>query len=629
MIRGRSLPPNAARAFSMYALLRRVLLVGTRPFFSLGLLLLGHCAPIESDRVEVDTPDMDAETVGVSLQLRRPGSRLEIRADLVREYSEEQRALATGNVRLEFFDGAGQPGVALSSQRMHLYHQDGAIDAVADVFLQVSDRVIVYADSLRWEPESERIVIPGALRIELADGAEKGRGLETDLSADAWVLHDVEGRWEWDEEAVAIWADRERSQRVEGGIQTRYEQVELQVEDMQLNSPLAHWIPDLRQLSLDGGVEGVDSSGTFSAQQVDMDVQKDLLRARGLVRVRRGAVLLEANEWIEEWSKRHSAMRGDPARYARGARSVEAQELTYARDVERIDARGAVLFAEGVRRLAASTMVYEHRAEQLFAGGGVSVAGSEWQGILRSDSLYFNLQKDRGVLLGHPHLRSIEENDLHLSADSMHFDMNARTIKGVGQYQLTSGSVRIDAQRGRYAAADDEVVFVGSVFLREIAADTIAKYQIKSDTMTVQLADGVATEVYVRGAFRGRVAMSTGDATSWFSGSRGTVAFEDDQLRAVTLERDADVTYRHIPKDQVSRFRGDEMVLHFNTGGLQQVRVEGSAVLESRLVRDAGDIAINSVKGEEMDIYFANGLLVRVEVGPQAEGTYLSQEDAP
>lgn len=123
--------------------------------------------------------------------------------------------------------------------------------------------------------------------------------------------------------------------------------------------------------------------------------------------------------------------------------------------------------------------------------------------------------------------------------------------------------------------------------------------------------------------------MSTGDATSWFSGSRGTVAFEDDQLRAVTLERDADVTYRHIPKDQVSRFRGDEMVLYFNTGGLQQVRVEGRAVLESRLVRDAGDIAINSVKGEEMDIYFANGLLVRVEVGPQAEGTYLSQEDAP
>jgi len=165
--------------------------------------------------------------------------------------------------------------------------------------------------------------------------------------------------------------------------------------------------------------------------------------------------------------------------------------------------------------------------------------------------------------------------------------------------------------------------------LREIAADTLAKYQIKSDTMTVQLADGVATEVYVGGEFRGRVALSTGDATSWLSGSRGTVAFEDDQLRVVTLERDADVTYRHIPKDQVSRFRGDEMVLHFNMGGLQQVRVEGSAVLESRLVRDAGDIAINSVKGEEMDIYFANGMLIWVEVGPEAEGTYLSQEDAP
>ena len=614
----------------MWALLRRVLLLGTRLFFSLGLLLLlGHCAPIESDRVEVDMPDLDAETAGVFLQLRRPGSRLEIRADLVHEYSKEQKAMATGNVRLEFFDGSGQPGVALSAQRMHLYHQDGAIDAVADVLLQASDSVTVYADSLRWEPESQRIVIPGALRIELADGAEKGRGLETDLSADAWVLNDVEGRWEWDGETVAIWADRERSQRVEGGVQVRYELVQLHVENMQLNSPLAHWIPDLRQLSLDGGVEGIDSSGNFSAQQIDIDMQEDLLRARGHIRVRRGAVLLEANEWIEEWSKRHSAVRGDPARYARGARSVEARNLMYARDAESIDARGAVLFAEGARRLAASTMVYDHRAEELVASGGVSMAGSEWKGILRADSLYFNLHKERGVLLGHPYLRSIEENDLHLSADSMHFDMNARTIEGVGQYQLTSGSVRVDAQRGRYAAVDNQVVFVGSVFLREIAADTLAKYQIESDSMTVQLADGVATEVYARGSFRGRVVMSTGNATSWLAGSRGFVALEDDQLSAVTVERDADVTYRHIPKDQVSRFRGDEMVLHFNTGGLQQVHVEGGAVLESRLVRAAGDIAINSVEGEEMDIYFADGLLVRVEVGPKAEGTYLPQEDAP
>ena len=30
-----------------------------------------------------------------------------------------------------------------------------------------------------------------------------------------------------------------------------------------------------------------------------------------------------------------------------------------------------------------------------------------------------------------------------------------------------------------------------------------------------------------------------------------------------------------------------------------------------------------------MDIYFAEGLLVRVEVGPQAEGAYLPQEDIP
>lgn len=629
MMRGRSLHPNAARFFSMCAVLRRVLLVGARLFFSVALLLLGHCAPIESDRVEVDIPDPDSETEDVFLQLRRPGSRLEIQADLVREYSEEQRALATGNVRLGFFNGAGRAGAELSAERMHLYHQDGAIDMVVDVVLQASDSVTVYADSLRWQPEAERLVVPGTLRIELADGVETGRGLETDTSADAWVLYDVEGRWEWDGEAVAIWAKRERSQRVEGGVQVRYEQAKLHVEDMQLKSPLVHWMPDQRQLSLDGGVEGVDSSGAFSAQQVDIDVQRDQLRARGRIQVRRGAVLLEADEWVEQWRSRHSAVRGDPARYARGERSVEGRHLVYARDAERIEARGAVLFAEGARRLAASTMVYDHRGQALVAGGGVSVAGSEWQGILRSDSLSFDLEAERGALLGLPQLRSIEENDLHISADSMHFDMKDRTIEGMGHYQLTSGSVRVDARQGHYAAADEQVVFVGDVSLRDGAIDTLAQYQIESDTMAVQLADGVATGVRAAGAFRGRVVMGDGNATSWLVGNRGTVALEADRLRTLTLERDADVTYRHILKDQVSRFRGDEMVLHFNAEGLQQVRVEGGAVLESRLVREAGDIAVNSVKGEEMDIYFAEGLLVRVEVGPQAEGTYLPQEDIP
>ena len=257
---------------------------------------------------------------------------------------------------------------------------------------------------------------------------------------------------------------------------------------------------------------------------MDIDVQRDQLRARGRIQVRRGAVLLEADEWVEQWRSRHSAVRGDPARYARGERSVEGRHLVYARDAERIEARGAVLFAEGARRLAASTMVHDHRGQALVAGGGVSVAGSEWQGILRSDSLSFNLEAERGALLGRPQLRSIEENDLRISADSMHFDMKNRTIEGVGHYQLTSGSVRVDARQGVYAAADEQVVFVGDVSLRDGVIDTLAQYQIESDTMAVQLADGVATGVRAAGAFRGRVVMGEGDATSWLVGNRGTVA---------------------------------------------------------------------------------------------------------
>ena len=83
--------------------------------------------------------------------------------------------------------------------------------------------------------------------------------------------------------------------------------------------------------------------------------------------------------------------------------------------------------------------------------------------------------------------------------------------------------------------------------------------------MTVQLADGVATEVYAGGRLED-VRHEHWRCDELVGGQSRNRCIEDDQLSAITLERDADVTYRHITNDQVSRFRGDEMVLRFDTG---------------------------------------------------------------
>ncbi len=600
--------------------------MGTRPFFGILLLCLSYCAPIEPEGVELDVPDADAEGAGVSLQLKRPGARLVIRADSVREYSERQMAVAMGRVRLSFFDGAGQAGAALSARRMYLDHRSGTIEMAGDVVLVGTDSVTVFSDSLRWESEGERLSFPGALRVELAEGVESGRDLETNSSVDAWVVHEVNGRWNWGEDEVEIRAERERSQHLESGLQVRYEGVELRVASIDLHSALAHWMPDDRQLVLDGGVEGIDSSGAFSAQQIAIDVDRRVLEARGRVRAVRDDARLQATEWTEHWEEHRSHMRGDPARYERNARRIEAADLSYERDLERVEASGAVEFSEGARRLGARHMLYDHALELLTADGGVSIKAAEWEGTLRGERLGFDLDAERGWLVGAPQLHSRDENDLRIEADSMHFDMQQKRLDGEGRFRLASGSVQMQSERGYYASAEEQVGLLGDVVLWEGGGDTLASYRIAADSMTVQLSAGVATQVRVGGALNGRVKVGR-ESASWLAGRHGLIVLQDDQLREIALESEADVTYHQIERDEVSRFRGDRMVLYFADERLYQVRVEGSAVLESRLVRAEDQVAANRVEGDEMDIYFVAGALSSVEVGPQIEGTYVPEGD--
>ncbi len=562
------------------------------------------------------------------LQLNRPGARLEIRADSISEYSERQEALATGSVRMAFYDASGQAGVDLRADRMHLDHRTGTIAMAGHVLMHMGDSLSARTDSLRWHPEGERVAIPGTLRIEMADGVETGRDLETDSSADSWALSDVHGRWQWADEEVDVRAERERSQRVGGALQVRYEKAELQVAGMQLRCALAHWLPDERQLVLGGGVEGVDSSGAFSARHVEVDIDQKELRARGQVRVQRGQAQLEAEEWREAWREHRSQIAGHPARYRRAGRRMEALRMDYERDDERVEASGAVLFSEGERMMRAQTMVYDSRRDVLRAGGGVSVKGEAWEGVLSGDSLFFDLRAERGWLLGTPRLHSREENDLRWEADSMHFDMAARALMGDGQCALSSGDVRIRAQRSRYAADAQRFTFGEGVVLERRTDGAFNQYRIEADSMVVLLDDGVAQRAEIGGALSGKIAID-GQRTSWLSGSGGAFTLRDDRLQQVDLASDADVTYRHAGRDEVSRFRGDSMVLYFDEGGLYQVRVEGDARLASRLVRAGSEATVNSVKGSEMDLYFVDGSLAKVKVGPDIEGHYLPAEDGP
>ena len=97
-------------------------------------------------------------------------------------------------------------------------------------------------------------------------------------------------------------------------------------------------------------------------------------------------------------------------------------------------------------------------------------------------------------------------------------------------------------------------------------------------------------------------------------------------LERVEVDADADVTHRHPQKDEVSRFHGRKMTLYFDTEGLRRALVSGAAKLVTRLQEEDGEVAVNEVGGEKLEIHFTDGSISEVRIGPDIEGSYYPLE---
>jgi len=613
--------------FSRSYCLRRAPRKGARLFFVVSLLGLYQCAPVAQDEPRAEIPSADAEAKDVLLQLVRPGTHLQIRAAQVREYSDEQVAIADGGVEVTFYNAEGQGGVHLRAERLRLDHKSGGMGLAGGVVLRSNDSLEVQADTLSWEAEGEHLRVPGSLIVVHAEGREQGRDLETDSAAEAWLLYDVVGRWNFaaEDEVVEVRAARERSQRQGNQLQIRYEEAELRFAGMRLTGAVAHWVPGDRQAYFSGGVEGLDSSGHFSARDVEVNLQSRRLLARGAVKSARGSAKLEAEEFVEEWQAHKSLASGYPARYEREGRGIEARHIRYRRDEDWVEADSQVVFREGERSLGARHLVYRGQNASVEAHGGVLLNGPELEGILSGDSLFFDLDLERGWMVGTPILRRSDQGELQLSADSMSFDLRARELSGSGHFALEGDGLTARARVGHYDAEKEQISFADSVVLEQGDSEGEYRSRIVSDSLIISLEEGVARQILILGELEGKVEMGD-DRVSWIEGRGGRVWLADTKLERIELDAKADATYRHIKKDEVSRFRGQRMFLYFDENGLYQVRVEGDAKLVSRLVRDDGEPAVNEVIGQELDIYFTEGSIVSVQVGPEIEGTYFPPE---
>ena len=118
-------------------------------------------------------------------------------------------------------------------------------------------------------------------------------------------------------------------------------------------------------------------------------------------------------------------------------------------------------------------------------------------------------------------------------------------------------------------------------------------------------------------------------ASGWIEGRGGRVFMVNGNLQRIEVDAEADVTHRHPEKDEVNRFHGRQMTLYFAAEGLQRALVSGAAKLVSRLQEEDGEVAVNEVSGEALEIHFAAGSIAEVRIGPDIEGSYYPPEQEP
>ncbi len=573
-----------------------------------------------------EIPAADAEAWDARIEIGRPGHRIEIRAAYSREYSEAQQVRAEGGVEVVFRED--EVTSTLTAERLVLEHKRDRFGMAGGVVLRAGDSLEVQADTLVWEGKEERLRIPGTLRVELVQGWERGRNLISNFAVDEWTMERVEGHWRGHGgKRVVVRAQRETSRWVAGERQVVYDSVAVEYDGMRLLGPRAMFRPEANHFSFVAGINGSDSLFQFSAARADVDMEAERMVARGAVRYSEKDAVLSA-EVVEE-DRRLSMLqaKGAPATYIQGARYIEARELDYRRDERLLTARGAVVFREQDRQLTAAELRYERDTGEISAWYRVVLQAPELQGRLTGDSLFFALEPEAGWMSGAPLLRRIGDDGdtLTIAATVLYFDLARRELSGKGNFALQTTGVKLNAERGAYNTDAAQVIVAGGVVLGQQGGERDYSSRLQADSMLVELVDRRVERIAVPG--RVFVRIEANGRHNWIEGQGGRVFMAAGDLQRIEVDADADVTHRHPQKDEVSRFHGKKMTLYFDAEGLRRALVSGAAKLVTRLQDEGGEVAVNEVGGEELEIHFADGSISEVRIGPDIEGSYYPPEE--
>jgi lipopolysaccharide export system protein LptA len=595
-------------------------------------------APALADEPNVG-PDADRQSWDVRMQLRGPTSELIVEAPYLADYLEARQTRADSGALVFVINrevSSQQPAptdtARIEASTLVVDQKDGSVGFSGDVRV-TGVRITLVADSVRWERDTDSLMVPSHSRMTLTNGEVVASHLAGTMALEDWRAKQVWASFVVEEadtlspqspRRVGIDATHASMQFVADGIMASFDTVSSHWQGRELQCLRATYDSIHDTMAFYGSITVRDSTGTLQADTLRLDLRNDQLSASGRIILNEHDRRIEAQR-LDDDDDGWRAI-GNPVVLQMEDRQLRAPLVNHQVHGNLLSASAGVLVEEGTTRSLRAERLQLLLDDDRLEAEGVQLVSSEFKGELRASLLASQQGGNVVELTGEPRLLRDrpDEDRLLLVADTLILDMISQRLEGRGSFDLSiSDHLQMSADAGQLDAKADSLHLHGTTLMRHRRDG--ADYQLEADEVHVELQQGTARRLDWPTDVRGR--LQDEEQMTWLTASSGDLCLVEGRLDSLLLRGSPQVTHRGHDTERSSRFSAQQMVLVFAAdGSLRQLEALGGATALSRIADADGQIAINEVKGSRLMIELQDGAVVAVRVLEKIEGRYLPPE---
>jgi lipopolysaccharide export system protein LptA len=595
-------------------------------------------APALADEPNVG-PDADRQSWDVRMQLRGPTSELIVEAPYLADYLEARQTRADSGALVFVINrevSSQQPAptdtARIEASTLVVDQKDGSVGFSGDVRV-TGVRITLVADSVRWERDTDSLMVPSHSRMTLTNGEVVASHLAGTMALEDWRAKQVWASFVVEEadtlspqspRRVGVDATHASMQFVADGIMASFDTVSSHWQGRELQCLRATYDSIHDTMAFYGSITVRDSTGTLQADTLRLDLRNDQLSASGRIILNEHDRRIEAQR-LDDDDDGWRAI-GNPVVLQMEDRQLRAPLVNHQVHGNLLSASAGVLVEEGTTRSLRAERLQLLLDDDRLEAEGVQLVSSEFKGELRASLLASQQGGNVVELTGEPRLLRDrpDEDRLLLVADTLILDMISQRLEGRGSFDLSiSDHLQMSADAGQLDAKADSLHLHGTTLMRHRRDG--ADYQLEADEVHVELQQGTARRLDWPTDVRGR--LQDEEQMTWLTASSGDLCLVEGRLDSLLLRGSPQVTHRGHDTERSSRFSAQQMVLVFAAdGSLRQLEALGGATALSRIADADGQIAINEVKGSRLMIELQDGAVVAVRVLEKIEGRYLPPE---